>query len=235
MSKDDEIDCEFFITYAFDVKLIRIIGNVMIPSELSVIVNIDRGETATDAEIHLGLEKCKYWFEHIVSKTVSFGRDNTVALDMLIDDDGHPRVGNIFMMLPDDPRDELLGACFQAKINALAKGAFIAEQIDIKSDNLDGLSFILTGNHSSYLPNTMQEWLGGPSYFDVPWWLRDDASTFDAYLLDDDKKNTRPSWAFTLDFLDKTKTEKPMDITGTTSVLKPEFKPKIIDGGKPKK
>lgn len=220
--------CEFFITLTFDVKIIRLIQNVLVPSELSVTASLDRNDDVDDAAVELGLAKCRYWFEHIVSKTISFGRDNTVAFDMLLEDGGSPRVGNVFMMTPDEPRDELLGALFQAKMNALANGAFEVEAIDINSDNLNGLSFTLAGDHAAYLPKTMDEWLGGPSYFDAPWWHRDDASTLDVYLMDEAKKDTPPAWAFSLDFLDKTKAKKPME----EATIVRAFQPKVIEGGK---
>lgn len=222
-------DCEFFITYDIDVRVIRLIQNVLVPTDLSLTAHIDRGETATDAEIELAISKIRYWFDNVVSKTIAFGRDNTTAFDMLLDDDGTPRIGNIFMMVPDDPRDELLGALFQCKMNALANGALVVEAIDIRSDNLDGLSFSLLGDHAVYLPATMEEWLGAPSYFDVPWWLRNDASTLDVYLSEDSDKTKKPAWAFSLDFLDKTKKAAP---GAEAAVVRPSFQPQVIKGGK---
>jgi hypothetical protein len=202
----------------------------LIPTELSVIANIERTEESTDAEVELGLSKVKYWFEHVINKTIAFGRDNLTALDMLLDDDGTPRVGNIFLMAPDDPIDEILGVLFQAKMNALSGGSFVVEAIDIKSDNLAGISFTLSGDHAAHLPQTMEEWLGGPSYFSVPWWLRDDASTLDAYSMDDSEEPKRPAWAYSLDFLDKSKVGKPMETEGA-SVIRPDFDLRVIQGG----
>lgn len=230
MHDDDEPPCEFFITYAFDVKLIRMIGNTLVPSELGVTASIIRLDDVEDAQVELGLSKCKYWFDNVVTKTIAFARDNGTAYSMLIDDDGEVRIGNVFMMVPDDPRDELLGAVFQAKMNALAAGAFIVETVTVESDNLNGISFMLAGNHASYLPATMDDWLGGESFFDVPWWHRDDASTLDVYLMDEAKKDTKPSWAFSLDFLDKSKiTMKPEE---EKARIVHAFKPTIIKGGK---
>jgi hypothetical protein len=224
-------ECDFFITYSFEVVLLRLIQNIIVPSHFFISANLDRGETATDAEMELALAKARYWFENVVSKCIAFGRDNTVAFDMLIEDDGTPRVGNLFMLVPDSPSDEMLGALFQSKMNALSKGAFVVEALEIKSDNLAGISFTLVGDPSVYLPMTMEEWLAGPSFFEQPWWLRDDASTFDMYAMDESTRNQKPSWAFSLDFLDKSKSDKPMKTEGA-SVIRPSFQPKVIKGGK---
>lgn len=222
---------DFFITYSFEVILLRLIQNVIVPSHFIIGANLDRGETATDAEMELALAKCRYWFDNVVSKSIAFGRDNNVAFDMLIEDDGTPRVGNLFMMVPDVPSDEMLGVLFQAKMNALSRGAFIVEALEIKSDNMSGVSFTVVGDHAAYLPTTMDEWLAGPSYFEKPWWLRDDASTFDMYAMDETTRDQKPSWAFSLDFLDKSKSDKPIKVEGA-SVIRPSFQPQVIKGGK---
>lgn len=221
-------DTDFFMTFLVDVKMIRMINNVLVPTHMSITAGLDRNEGFDDYDVELGITKCRYWLEHIVSKTIAFNKNNDTAIDMFMDEETNTsRVGNMFMLTPDEPRDEILGAIFQAKMHALSKGAFDIETISIETDNLNGLSYTLAGDHGVFLPQTMEEWLGGPSIFDVPWWMRDDRSTLDVYSMDNEKKET-PSWAASLDFLDK----RARKLEDSVSILRPDFKPTIIKGGK---
>lgn len=220
---------DFFMTFSMEVKLIRMIGNTLVPSHLHVVASIDRNEGVGDYDLEVGIAKCRYWLEHIVSKTIAFHKENDVAIDAFTDSETRmTRVANMFMITPDEPRDEMLGTLFQAKMNALSSGAFTVVTINVESDNLNGLSFTLAGDHGVFLPQTMEEWLGAPSYFDVPWWMRDDRSTLDVYLLDENDRHQPPAWAASLDFLDK-RTKK---VEENVQIIRPEFKPTVIKGGK---
>lgn len=228
MNKSIE-DLDFFMTFAMEVTLIRMIGNTLVPTCIQIGASIERGEGEGqgDYELELGIAKCRYWFENVVSKTIVFHKENDVAIDMFTEADTRlARVTNMFMITPDEPRDEMLATLFQSKMNALAKGAFNVVAINVESDNLNGLSFTLAGDHAIFLPQTMEEWLGGPSFFDVPWWMRDDRSTLDVYLMDEADRRNPPAWAASLDFLDKrTKTADEV-------IIRPDFNPQIIKGGK---
>ncbi len=226
---DDDDICEMYLTYSVDVKLIRLIGATMVPTSMSVSFSIARGEDAEDHEIELALNKTRYWFDNVVSKCIAISQNNPTAFEMLLDEDGSPHLSNFFLLCPSEPRDEMLATVFQSKFNALAKGAIYVVGIDIVTDNLNGLSFSLAGDHSIFLPHTMEEWLGETSYFDVPWWDRDDASTFDVYVMKEEDKATPPSWAQSLDFLDKSKPLKAVEGAKVHA-----FKPVVIDGGKGK-
>jgi hypothetical protein len=226
---DDGDETSLFITFTFNVKLIRIISSVMVPSEFKIIASIDRATDATDTEVEVALTKWRYWFEHVVSKSVSFSTDNDHALAMLLDEDGMKRVGNILMLTPEDPSDEVLGALFQAKMNALGVGKVICAAVDISSDNMHGLSFTLAGDHSTFLPSTTEEWLGSASVFENPWWTRNDASSVDVLATDDMDSTTPPTWAYSLDFLDRaTQAQNKTKVAG-----RPQFNPTVIDGGIP--
>lgn len=223
-------DLDLFLSFSIDVKMIRLLNNILVPTELHLSASIERSEEASDYDMELGIAKCRYWLEHVVTKTIAFNKDNDLAVEMFIDPEARtPRVANIFMLTPGEPRDELLGMIFQAKLTALSGGAFTVEAMNVESDNLNGLCFTLGGNHAAvFLPTTMEAWLGAESYFDVPWWMRDDRSTLDVYLTEDADVTTPPAWASSLNFLDK-RTKKVED---NMTVIRPEFKPTIIKGGK---
>lgn len=223
-------DLDFFISYSLDLKFIRLFNNIIQPSIIHITAGIDRQEHSTDHDIELGMAKIKYWFDHIVSKSIAFSQSNSSAMEMFLDDNNSNRTGNLFLMVPEEPTDELLAATFQAKMNALSKGKFIVNTLNIESDHVQGLSFTLGGNHAILLPQTMDDWLGGRSYFTVPWWLRDDSSTIDVYVNDDTDISILPPWAQSLDFLDKHRRQLTTD--ANVSIVRPEFNPTVIKGGK---
>lgn len=226
MSDEEDDICDLYLTYTIDVKLIRLIGTLMVPTTMTVSFSIARGEDAEDAKIDLSLQKVRYWFENVVSKTIAISQDNPTAFELLLDDDGNPHLANHFLLCPDEPRDEMLATVFQAKFNALSNGAIIVAAVDITTDNLNGLHFSIAGDHTAFLPATMEDWIGETSYFDVPWWARDDASTFDVYVMKEAEKANKPSWAYSLDFLDKSKPAKAVEGAKVHA-----FKPVVIDGG----
>lgn len=225
---DDGDDCAIFVSFALHVKLIRLLGTHLVPTDFQVSMSLARSEDAEDSAVELGIAKIRYWFDNIVGKTIAISYANPTALTMLLDEDGIPRLSNPFILCPDEPRDELMGALFQSKATALAGGAFMVVALDIQSDNLNGLAFTLSGDHSVFLPPTVEEWLGEKSFFETGWWTRDDASTFDVYISDTADRAKQPAWAYSLDFLDKSgKTAQK-----TVEAKVHTFKPIVIDGGK---
>lgn len=216
-----------FMTFVTNFKLIRMINSTLIASHIDISATIERNENFGDYDVELAITKTRYWLEHIVSKTVAFSKHNDTAIDMFTDQETQAtRLGNLFLIAPDEPHDEILAALIQSKMQAFSRGSFNVDVISIESDNLNGLSFTLTGDHASFLPQTMEEWLGAPSLFDVPWWMRDDRSTLDVYMSEGETNKT-PSWSASLDFLDK----RTRSLDETVSVVRPEFKPTIIKGG----
>jgi hypothetical protein len=230
MSDDNENDdLDMFITYSFDFKFIRVIGNMFVPSEMGICASLVRAEATTDEEVEFAFTKWKYWFDNVVTKTICFDRQNTSALDILLDEHGINQTANMFLMAPEDPSDEILGALFQAKMNALALGAVVVASLDIRSDNLHGLSFTLTGDHSTYLPATINDWLGGVSWWEQPWWRRNDASSIDVSYGSAEDLGQVPGWAYSLDFLDRSQKAK---LAAGQKVPRSTFQPTIIPGGK---
>lgn len=224
---DDGDDCAIFVSFALRVKLIRLLGTHLVPTDFTLSMSLARGEDAEDSAVELGIAKIRYWFDNIVSKTIAISYANPTALTMLLDDDGVPRLTNPFILCPDEPRDELMATLFQSKATALANGAFIVIALDIQSDNLDGLAFTISGDHSVFLPPSVEEWLGEKSFFETAWWSRDDATTFDVYVKEAADRAKHPAWAYSLDFLDKSgkAAQKSMEAKVHT------FKPIVIDGG----
>lgn len=225
---DDEL--EIFVTYSFDVSIVRLIGNVFLPTTFSVSSAIEKGsDDAEEGEIEAALNRCKYWFDHVVSKCVAFDCENEVAYEMLLDEEGCNRTANLFFLCPGDPSDEMIATLFQAKMNALGQGAIHVGSIDVKSDNLPGLSFTLHGNHEATLPQNMDDWIGTDTYFSEPWWNRSDASTLDISAPEGTDLTQKPGWAYSLDFIGRPARQT---VAGTSEVK--GFNPTVIKGDKDK-
>jgi hypothetical protein len=95
--------------------------------------------------------------------------------------------------------------------------------IEVSSDNTDDLVFTFVGMSEDHLP-TMGEWISGPTWFDTPWWDRDDASIFDTLAGEDTDLSVKPEWAY-----DITKFVEREMMPREAIALKADFVPRIID------
>lgn len=220
---DDEEEEALFISFRTRISVVRIIENVVIPSRIQIRADVDPSEDVTESQLSNVMSKVKFWFEEIVSHGISFSNDNEDALAMVISDEGKNRTANVLMITPGDPSDDVLAALFQAKLNALGGGIVQFGLVEVKSDNPIGLSFTFVGNASKLLPS-MENWMGEPNYFDKPWWNRDDSSTLDVVPPEGTDLTKKPAWAFSLDTFSVERDE--------AIIVKPAFRPTIIDGGK---
>lgn len=217
------------LEFNFKLSIVRLLDNTFVPSRLKVRVQTFVGIDASEEKIEAAFVKMDYWLDRVVSRCVAFSQGNAAALGMLIDQGGINRTANMLMLTPDDPVDQHLAVLFQSKFMALSGGALSIGAVRVSSDNVAGLSFTFMGETEGLLPD-METWIGQKrSFFEVPWWERDDASTLDVRPLDDADLKMPPEWAYSLDFLirdDEEEDPKP------PTILRPTFRPKIIDGGK---
>jgi len=226
--EDDDFFPEIYNHFIFSTKLVRVMENVIIPSNIKLKMEFIPMDDADSENIDRAFTKIRYWLDNVVNNAVLFSYENEAALDMFIDEEGrNPRVANMLMLTPDEPNDQLMAAIFQAKLQALAGTCLAFGPVEIQSDNQIGLSFTFVGDSSAVLP-TMDDWIGERSYFDKPWWDRDDGSTLDVMPPEGADLSDKPTWAFSFDFLDKPK----VALGSSGKIVRPEFRPTIIDGGK---
>jgi hypothetical protein len=221
---DDENEETLYISFRTRLNIIRIAGNVVLPSRLQIRADVSPDDDVTEAQLSNVMSKMKFWFDGIVSRSIAFSNDNEDALGMIIDSEGKNRTGNILMITPGDPTDDVLAALFQAKLNALGGDTIEVGLVEVKSDNPVGLSFTFVGDATKILPS-MDRWMGERNYFDKPWWDRDDSSTLDVIPPEGADLTKKPGWAYSLDTVVKSERDEAV-------IVKPAFKPMIIDGGK---
>lgn len=217
MSDLDDFDAELCHWYSFKASFCRVVSDALLPTRMKIRVGI---EIIDEEELEYALTRINHWVEHFLSRVIAVGCQDTNAFEMLLDEDGHPRLDNPIMVTPQPPTDAHLMVLFQAKIEALAEGAFLISSVDGESNNASGLTVTYLGDTQSALPE-MSDWLAGPSWFTTPWWNRCDVSMIDIVAGEEADLSIRPAWASNFDFLKETEVVPAQIIIG-------DFEPKLV-------
>lgn len=220
MDDDDFGLAETFVHYSFSTTLCRLIGTIMLPSQMTINLGLEL-LTDDDDEISFALQKIAYWMENYVSRSIVVSCMNAQGFDVLLDENSAPRLDNKMMVTAQEPTDHHLMFIFQSKLNALADNAFIVTDIEIESSDAQGLRFTFMGSGEDQLPE-MEEWIPGPNWFDQPWWNRNDISMIDTVATEGTDLKVRPQWASTLDFLRETSDDQP------AVVIPGDWEPRIV-------
>lgn len=226
---DDDFAGEIIVRYSQEIKSLRVLENTLSPCHWKLKAEIihEPDVEPDEVEIKIALMKIRYFFEEIVANGVIWCNSNEWAAAAFLDENGKPTIGNLPIITPYEPTDDHMAIIFQSKMNAFAAPGMsfnFVELIPVDND----ISFLFVGDAEDALP-TIEEWVGERSYFDKPWWARDDASTIDVIPNEDADLEEKPGFAVSLDFIGEHL--RPKEITNA-KIIKPEFNPKIIKGGK---
>ena len=226
---------EVAIDFSHDVRLIRYLDSTLSATQFRLRADLMPTTDLEDLDFDIVIAKIKFWLDTIVCRSIAFCCRNQTAFDMLLADDGNPRLSNHLMITPEEPQDDHLAVLLQSKLTALAGGKMQFGCIRIESDSPSGLTFTYVGEWQEDLPG-MSDWFSKkPYYFEEPWWCRDDISTLDIIAANEDDYSKRPFWAMRLDFIENSiRPEKKDhdDAPVEESVVKGTFRPKVINGGK---
>lgn len=208
-----------YVSYNFKTSINRLVENILVPSMLAVKCEVE----ILDLErVDVALRKIEYWLDYYVRNAIAISASNTNGFDMILDENKTPRLQNSLMITPGEPTDEHLAMIFQSKLQALGCDNLMFGAITVSSDDSAGLVFTYVGDSESELP-TMENWISAPTWFDKPWWRRDDASMIDTQAPDGSDLTETPPWAHSLDFLEK------IGNNPEAIIIKADFEPKIID------
>lgn len=230
MSDIDDDANELYLHYKTDFKATRIIDAVLYPTnftlESDVWFDMDNVPAEDrDYTLNLILMKIDFFYKNIIDNSIMFGDLNEWAIPSLLDNNT-PRVDNILVRCPFQPSDDHLAMLFQSKMNALGNGNLVFGAVTVSSDNSRGLSFTFVGDGAYCLPD-ISEWIGERSFFENPWWDRNDSSSMDIVPKEDDDLTIKPEFAFDLDFLGESLKPNKTEIY-TNNVIKPKFKPYVV-------
>jgi hypothetical protein len=233
MDEDNEIlPNHLFISLRHEFKATRVIGQRLSPTNIKVKCDISTLDVDTDdyaVRMEIALAKMAYFFEKVVDNSVIINGENEWAAMAFLGDNG-PETSNNVMLCPEEPTDALLCELLLVKLKAITQGAFDFHSIEVESTDARGMSFLFVGGTPGESFPTAEEWLTERNWFSKAWWNRADASTLDQIPSDEDDLNTPPQWAYSLGFIAEQMVEpnsKP-----DTVVVRPEFRPKVIEGGK---
>lgn len=230
MDDIDGIPNQIFISLKYKFKAIRVFGMKVVPVEFRVkvdaMLNEDDDDQATDTNV--AIEKIRYWMDRVVNSSVLLSAENEWGAHAFLGiDTGLPVENNIFLC-PEEPTDTTIAELLLSKMKALSGKVFDFGAIEIESSDARGMDVTFMGVPGEDFP-IMADWVGELTYFTKPWWHRDDASTMDVTPTDEDDLADIPEFAYSLGFI----AEKLADPVDTESrVVRAEFRPKIIQGGK---
>lgn len=229
---EDTLPNHLFISLRHEFQATRVIGQRLSPTKIKVKVDISTLDDDTDDyafRMESALEKMNYFTQKVLRDVVILYSENEWAMNSFLGDNG-PETSNMVMLCPEEPTDALLCEILVCKFKALTQGAFEFHAIEIESTDGRGMSFTFVGGNPGESFPSHTDWLTERNYFSKPWWHRADASTLDIVPEEEDDLNEPPMWAYSLSFIDDQMAE-PTD-NGEHKIVRPEFRPQVIDGGK---
>lgn len=224
----DEYLVENFTTVTFKFKSIRVVDSIITAHVSTLKAEMMLPEEVSDIGVTIALEKIHFWFDQIVPHCVMFCRSNQNAMDMLFDENSAPRTENFPMVFPDEPTDDVVAVVFHSKINALAEGQMFFGMVEIQSDTREMITYSFNGLCEEALMQ-MDEWVGARAYHTKPWWARPDGDTLDVIPTPDSDLTNPPRVGMDLSFIDSKFKRNASD---TTIIIRPQFTPEVISGGK---
>lgn len=231
---DDDINTlpnHLFISLRHEFKATRVIGQRLSPTTIKIKTDITTLGEDTDEyglRMEVALAKMSYFVEKVLKDAILIHSENEWAMDSFLGD-GVPATSNMVMLCPEEPIDSVLCELLICKFKALCAGAFEFMSIEIESTDARGMSFIFVGGTPGDGFPQGEEWLTDRNYFSKEWWNRGDASTLDIIPHEEDDLNEPPVWAYSLGFIaDQLAAPEAKD----NVIVRPEFRPKVIDGGK---
>lgn len=232
MDTETEDGITTMVDFKHSFTLVRVLGNTIVPARMKMRAEVIPAEDAQEIDFNITFIKTKFWLDNVVAKSVAFSHENALGWSMMLDSEKKPRFTNTLMITPYEPTDDHLAVLLQAKMAAFSGGKLEFGCIRVEAEG-EGVVYTYVGDWTEDLP-TMDNWLASkPYYFDVPWWMRDDASNLDVAPPEGADVTAPPPWAFSLDFIEQAiRPRKPADEPlEPPVVIKGAFRPKVIDGG----
>lgn len=161
------------MTVKHDFRAVRHIDAGLVPVEFKVTINMFGPET-TKEEVAIQTRKTSIAFYKLNFWLETFLHEAIVTDVISVNDVG--AFANNIIMLPESNDDIFLQA-LHSKVSAILGDDMNVGEIKLYADD-QKIEHNYNHNGRYDLP-TDSEYFGGDSYFEVPWWERSDACTFD--------------------------------------------------------
>lgn len=235
---DDDDEDNLFVSFKTSVRVIRVIDKELIPTKIRLRVDFaneegpDPDDQFSILSSQAGMARIRYWLSNRFEDSLLISSENDWALEALSE------TANRHTTLPGEPTEDVLVMVLQSKLQALGGKHVMIGNLDLEIQDGHGLAFTYVGDGELELP-TQEEWMADLAFFDKPWWARCDGWTSDPMdpkklppmLLEDGTDlidRTEPD-ADSLDFI---AAEIFNNSSHTAEILRPQFKPQIIQGSK---
>lgn len=223
---------EIFTGFKFEFKGIRALAGELTPVTFTLRLELAPllDEEADGNGTANTYQKLRYFTDEVLDNSIFIDRfDEWSALTFIDLDSGLPDCVNNVVYLPGAPTNIEIAKALHAKFNTLATEGMHIGFVNLTSSDGGGLTITSVGDPAEELP-VMDDWVGGErSYFSKPWWSRDDASTMDVVPAEDADLAEPPEFAYSLAFL----LDPPrVDENAPPKVVRMEFRPRVIEGGK---
>jgi hypothetical protein len=211
--------------FTAETVITRFFGNEIVATPIDIELGVEILSGEDEAALPNAVMKFTYFVNEILYNCLAVSIDNAEAFSFLIDGRGSTKLRNRLMLTPHAPSDELLATLLQSKFDALAGENIRIQSCRVSTQAQINVGFTFIGRGHMILPE-MKEWVGDRSFFAEPWWNRDDASIFDIKPAEDADLTVTPSWAYDIGPI---VAPKP---AASGEVVRPAFRPKVVDGGK---
>ena len=145
----------------------------------TMITDTDLYEDGVLAQMDQGISysKCMYFLTEVLNDSIVYDYERSADVHRYL-----AQFENNLAVVP-DISDGTLVALIMAKLSSLCKPNTFVDTVEI-TDCDDGVGYELMCTDANELSGTdlpdKDMWMGKLSFWDAPWWYRDDASTWDA-------------------------------------------------------
>lgn len=221
-------------TLHFKFTLLCLIDADLMPSTYNLTIKLKvNNNTLTPHEIAKRINNIKLWINTCVDQSIAYSIHNRLDTSIL------EHLNNNIIMCPEDPYDHILLYLIQSKIYAIKDCNDINVIETCLTPDESDMSTTITGI-PDILPSNKQ-WMGETSFFDKPWWERNDTSTVDIVFEPGDNLDEPPEVGSTFDNLIDLMQHKTIlqsnaiaSDSNTSAKTKSTFKPVIVVDNDPK-
>lgn len=164
-----------FVRIFHKFSAIRVVEDELIPVNIDLTVTMMSYEDTDDRDaVTAAYRRVNLWLEANLIDVIIVDTQNEFGMTIA------SHVGNVVLMCPDAPSDDILAQVIHHKLSVISNNSLYVGQLGLhSSDSQSEYVFENAGTTGYLLPKTVGEYISVPSLYDVPWWARDDGFCFE--------------------------------------------------------